>query len=125
MRVLKLREFWNKNDDNLMINNHFTKAGIAAYWCSLDALFHFNIKKREEFMIRNKFRAFKSKSDEKRQGQAKRLVPEDNEDEILEFFTRRRFDQFHWQNPQNTPSSAMRNNNRFLLPRLKTKSAKF
>ena len=43
MRVLKLREYWDKSNDNLVINNRFTKQGLASYWKSLDASFQFNL----------------------------------------------------------------------------------
>ena len=50
MRVLKLREFWDRNDDSLVINNQLTKQGVACYWKSLDASFKFNLKKKEDFL---------------------------------------------------------------------------
>ena len=45
MRVLKLRDFWDKNDDALVMNNNFTKHAISMYWRSMDASFQFNLKK--------------------------------------------------------------------------------
>ena len=124
MHVLKIREFWDKSDDNYVINNRFTKLGVSAYWRSLDVSFKFNMKKREDFMIRQKFRTLKAKSDEKGQGQSMRAVREDiysrttgeDQDEMLQFFARCHTpDRFHWNNP------GRGNGPRFFLPRLKTK----
>ena len=114
MRVLKLREFWNKRDDNLVVNNRFTKVGLSTYWCSLDASFKFNVKKRDDFMVRSKFRALKvapqaETRDCKKNnwhGQSKNVDQEDqgqqlfNEHEMLEFFTKHRMmDPYHWNRP--------------------------
>ena len=63
MRILKIREFWDRSDDNLVINNRLTKQGISAHWRSVDASFKFNIKKRDEFLTRNKYRALKTKEE--------------------------------------------------------------
>ena len=133
MRVLKLREYWNKNDDNLVINNRFTKQGITDYWKSLDASFQFNIKKREEFMIRSKYRSLRTRQDStncsKKLAQVMMPAREDrcdvqdnNRFEVEDFFVKRhnKQDRFHWNNPRCVASP------QFLLPRLKsTLSKKF
>ena len=62
MRILKICEFWDRKDDNLVMNNRLTKQGLSAYRHALDASFKFNVKKREEFLIRENFRALKSKA---------------------------------------------------------------
>ena len=122
MRVLKLREYWDKNDDNLVINNMFTRQGLSAYWRSIDASFQFNIKKREEFIVHNRFRSMNTRDkgqikkftpEDKFRGQTREFVPEDHRD-ILDFFLRHRNeDKYHWRNPAQTTSSP-----RFLLPRV-------
>ena len=131
MRILKLREGWDKSDDNLVLNNRLTKQGLVAYWKAMDASFQFNVKKHEEFITRAKFRALKTSSHH-----AKRHVTEDfqdsrqpmfreqiktsfledrKEDEILDFFKRHRRDKYHWS--RSTVA------NRFILPRPKSKAA--
>ena len=133
MRVLKLRDYWDKNDDNLVMNNRFTKQGLSAYWKSLDASFKFNLKKREDFIIRHQFQALKSRSDE--QGTCKKdlvmkpgredyqaVFSEDSTDEMdamLQFFSQNRSqggNRFHWKNKDYRRPS---DNTRFLLPHLK------
>ena len=92
VRTLKLRDYWDKADDNLVYNDRFTRAGLAAYWKSLDASFQFNVCKRNDFIIRNRFRALKTKSDEKpaRHGQTMKSGQEDtaDKDEMQQFFNR-------------------------------------
>ena len=123
MRVLKLREFWNKHDDSLVVNNRFTKLGLAAYWRSIDASFKFNLAKRDEFLVRAKFRTLRAKQD--RQVLSKKAVREDTKDSradadvsMREFFIRHRStpsqtnDRFHWK------KSGISGSPKFLLPRL-------
>ena len=129
MRILKLRDSWDKTDDNLVYNDKFTKAGLSAYWHSLDASFQFNVKKRIAFLIRSRFRAQKfagGNSKIKEKDRPKRAILEDSggEDETSDadmnkFFKLHRKqgltpnnDRFHWNR-----SGA--NGNRFMLPRLK------
>ena len=142
MRILKLRDGWDKKDDNLVINNRITKAGQTAYWKAFDASFKFNVKKHNDFVVRTKFRALKSMDQPqhigKRQNVARSKMivhedfqdskdntnqtmksdSEDCEDDILEFFRRHRNnrqDRFHW-------SSGDR---RFILPRVKCRRSNF
>ena len=61
MRLLKIREFWNKSDEELVFNNKFTKTGLLTYWKVMDATFRFNILKRREYLIRVNFRQIKTK----------------------------------------------------------------
>ena len=129
MRVLKIREFWDKHDDSLVQNNQFTKHGISSYWKALDASFKFNLKKREEFIVCNKFRAMKSNSDNKVHEQKMNSAQEDTDpNEMQNFFHRRcQFDgrernqndytdRFHWRRPLVQQDD---DGPRFLLPRLK------
>ena len=115
IQVLKLRDYWDKSDDNLVYNNKFSKADLSVYWRSMDASFQFNVKKRHEFLIRNKFRAMKVQVEDSRKskGQSKRAVPEDTEEDIPNFFKKCRDDRFHWLRKDGTSG------NRFLLPRPK------
>ena len=116
MRVLKLRDFWNRGDDSLVLNDKFTKMGLASYLKSLDSSFQFNVKKHVEFLIRSRFRSLKARgnTEDSRPGQIEKFAHEDNsdqEDEIIQFFsTTRKDDRFHWNRQPR---------NRFLLPRPK------
>ena len=123
MCILKLREFLDKSDDNLVYNNSITKAGLHAYWRSIDASLEFNIKKRLEFLIRLKFKGLKTRTEEtkfsgrKFTNKSKMTVQEDEQedtdDEMLQFFKCR----------NNNASLPKRLGNRFLLPRLKSKTS--
>ena len=121
--MLKIRDFWDRNDDELVMNNKLSKQGVITYWRAIDASFRFNVKKREEFVVRNKFHTLKTKSDVKNHGLPKTASREDTsadpkEDEMLDdvrqFFARR-------QNPYQWRRQHDSNNARFLLPRLKAK----
>ena len=47
MRVLKLKDPWDNNDDNNITNQgKFTTKGLVAYWKALDNAFRFNYQKR-------------------------------------------------------------------------------
>ena len=113
MRVLKIRDYWDCNDDNLVFNNKLTKAGIAVYWKSLDASFELNVKKRADFLIRSRFWMLKStKSEDQKQGLIKKSGQEDTD--MLQFFGRYKSkdlqnDRFHW-------SRRHANQNCFMLP---------
>ena len=114
MRCLKIRNPWDKNDANLVINNRITKNGLSVYWKTIDASFSFNVKKREEFLIRSKYRAIRAKS-----VPAMKPVQEDANlcasAGIPDFFKRpaTNQDRFHWRR-QNSNSAVTP---RFLLPR--------
>ena len=122
IRVLKLKDSsWDKTDDNLVYNNRITKNGLHAYWHSIDASFEFNVKKRQEFLIRSKFHALKLRSEEKNGHKAliksKRLAQEDltdeEEDEMKQFFNHhRKLDKIQWSKNKG---------NRFILPCAKAK----
>ena len=57
MRVIKIKEHWLPTDSMLVSRNHITTAGLAAFWKGVDAKFLFNVKKREEFLTREKYRS--------------------------------------------------------------------
>ena len=132
-RVLRLRDHWNRKDDNLVISNRITKHGLASYWKALDASFAFNLKKRADYLIRMKFRALKGKNSEDKQnndyGQTKTSAREDithaMADEMINFFRRHssspnhRNDRFHWHSRSTNRKSP---GPRFLLPRVNFKS---
>ena len=61
MRLLKIKEFWDKADDDLVFSNNLTKQGIWMYWKAMDASFKFNVLKRRDFLIRTNFRQLKTK----------------------------------------------------------------
>ena len=123
MRILKIREMWDKRDDKLVINNRLTKYGVNMYWKAADLSFKFNLLKHEEFVIRSKFRALKKEDNGKMQvkkfaredadlGQSKpkRFGQEDDSfDEVENFFRWKRNNRFHWNS----------STGRFLLPKPK------
>ena len=53
MRVVKLKEFWDSKDSNLVINDRITEMGMIAYWKAIDASFKFNSLRHEQFVARN------------------------------------------------------------------------
>ena len=61
MCLLKIKEFWNKTDDDLVMNNRFTKQGLLTYWEAMDASFKFSVIKCCDFLIRSSFRQLKTK----------------------------------------------------------------
>ena len=52
MRVIKLKENWDFNDENLVVNDRFTSFGTTALWKALDSTFKFNVLKRDKFLAR-------------------------------------------------------------------------
>ena len=128
MWVLRLGDFWNKDDDSLVYNDRFSKSGLLAYWRSLDASFEFNVKKRQDFLVRLQFRALKvkaGKQEDLRSSLSRKTDKEDKEDPLNQeeinccddpipaFFKKcHQQDKYHWLNTHN---------NRFLLPHIKSK----
>ena len=133
VRILKIREPWDRLDPNLVQNDGFTKNGLALYWKAIDASFAFNVKKRDEILIRSRFRNLKQKTDKPadtrsristssrviKQDQLKTTDHEDQpddtqeDDDILRFFQRHRTfqDRYHWKAPSTSP--------RFILPKIR------
>ena len=117
MFVLKLHEFWDKSDDTLVYNNRFTKQGLLAYWKSMDAFFRFNVQKREEFLIRHRFRVLKNKMDGNKNRNFGWVMKSDQEDLAVSldpvseiFHCRQLHDRFHW----NKNNESCGQGNRFL-----------
>ena len=52
MRVIKLKEFWDSKDSQLVINDRITEVGMAAYWNAMDASVKFNILRREQYVTK-------------------------------------------------------------------------
>ena len=52
MRVIKLKEFWDSKDSQLVINDRITEVGMAAYWNAMDASVKFNILHREQYVTK-------------------------------------------------------------------------
>ena len=57
MRVIKIKEAWDDNNMTAVVNNRITSSGLTQLWKGTDSAFKFNLIKREEFLIREKFRA--------------------------------------------------------------------
>ena len=53
MRIIKLKEYWNTKDSNLVINDRMTELGLTSYWCAVDASFRFNVQKHEIFVAKD------------------------------------------------------------------------
>ena len=68
MRLIKIKEFWNREDPDLVFNNKFTKTGLSTYWKAMDASFRYNVLKRRDFLIRSSFRQLKAKNGSTGQG---------------------------------------------------------
>ena len=62
MPLIKIKEFWDKHDNNLVMNNWFTKDGLLTYWRVMDATFKFNVLKHRDYLIHTKFKQLKVKS---------------------------------------------------------------
>ena len=117
MRVVKLKEYWNVNDMNLVHNNALTFQGLSVYWKSIDAAIRFNITKREEYRAKETLK--KTNTNERRQKdkkfQARVLKLEDRkkteEEMVRRMFKRRQgYDNNHITSSNNNMS-------KFLLPR--------
>ena len=52
MRVIRLKEFWNVKDSELVINDKLTETGLAVYWNAIDATFAFNEQRREIYLAK-------------------------------------------------------------------------
>ena len=107
MRVMKLKEFWNPKNRNL-VNDHnhmITLEGWSIYWCSIDEAIHFNVKRREDFLLRS--------LSLKLQGTApvKQLSYPRERDDMKTFFHRHRPDK-----QQYCHSNDGSHYNRFMLP---------
>ena len=116
MRCLKIRNPWDHNDSNLVINSRLTKLGMATYWHTIDASFCFNVKKHEDFITRSKFRALKDRATSNMLvSQAKKPRREDDPADVPLFFKRHSGDKFHWRrlDQQHTMGA------KFLLPKPK------
>ena len=123
MRVLKFKDHWNVEDSNLVNKNgnSLSKKGEFQLWKAMDASVQFNLKKREEFLNRDR-RA--------RVAANPSISATNQEDDMYKFFVRRiTNDQFHWsrsgQRREDSrriiqDSSARKQlGGRFLLPRPK------
>ena len=123
MRVLKFKDHWNVEDSNLVNKNgnSLSKKGEFQLWKAMDASVQFNLKKREEFLNRDR-RA--------RVAANPSISATNQEDDMYKFFARRiTNDQFHWsrsgQRREDSrciiqDSSARKQlGGRFLLPRPK------
>ena len=82
LRLVKIHDLWDKKDDKLVVNGHFTKFGLHTYWKAMDATVKYNMMKRQDFMVQSKFRALK-KTDEN--GHSKKFAREDVKKKIWVF----------------------------------------
>ena len=61
MRIVKLKDHWSNSDAGLVKNRSFTEDGYDMYWKSFDSTMHFNITKREAFVLKGLHTAQKRK----------------------------------------------------------------
>ena len=104
MRVMKLKEFWNAKNRNLVnnLNKKISSEGLAHYWRSIDAAIEFNIHKREEYLSRVKGM--------KNNVPMVKLSSANDSNDMKKFFHRHHQDQFHWHKHKEPC---------FLLPRVR------
>ena len=48
MRVIKIKEIWNYDDQFLVSNGALTPTGLSTYWKAVDSSIHFNVKRNEK-----------------------------------------------------------------------------
>ena len=130
MRVIKMKELWAPQNQNLVNNNKITRIGLSTYWKSVDAAFRFNIQKREEYMTREKARLLNFKFSTMKplstvnsgaNGNI-RSTTQTNRNEVNNFFRRKSSnDRFHWSRESVNEDGRQNQNNRdvprFILPR--------
>ena len=66
MRVIKIKQIWNFDNRNPVVNGRITVNGLTHLWQGVDAAFQFNARKRNEFLIREKFRALQEGREQRR-----------------------------------------------------------
>ena len=56
MCVMKLKNYWNINNDNLVNDRtgRILSEGLALYWHSIDDALQYNVAKREQFLAKGK-----------------------------------------------------------------------
>ena len=91
MRSIKLKEFWNQADTDLVSRNGgITKIGKMIYWKVIDASVKFNIAKREQYLMKD-------------HSSQKKINESVGKDPMREFIRRNQHsgsrdgDKFHWK----------------------------
>ena len=112
MRVIKLKNYWDFNDNNLILpNGQISAMGKGSIWKSIDDALKFNIEKKEEFAARQLITEIKLKYDMANQRRlAEKRQEDQEEDPVQVFFHRQKQREHHWNNTAT--------GNRFLLPRI-------
>ena len=119
MRMIKIKNDWDTQDSNLVVNGRFTSAGNHAFWRTIDSAIAFNIHKREEYVIMDRYHKLMADRKARRPLQLRADgTPHDHnlltKDSMNEFF-RRHQNQDHdnkycWTKPQKL------SHNKFFLP---------
>ena len=52
MRVMKLKQFWDPKNPELVLNDKITEVGMTAYWYALDTTFRYNEKRRDIYLAK-------------------------------------------------------------------------
>ena len=108
MRVVRLFEFWDENESNLVVNGSYTDKGFETFWKSFDATMKFNINKREVFLAREKQMSLKRKFIEAEE----QMASCSKKDNMKTFFKKHKNDKFHWRK-----GAGEEEQHRFWLPR--------
>ena len=118
MRVIKLKEFWNNEDNNFVMNGSLTDSGFKTYWKSFDSTVAFNVKKRELFLAKSTHAALKRKYPFADQERGNGSQPkEDDMKRLFQKHRRDRNDKFHWHKDARDEDRFQEDRgNRFLLP---------
>ena len=109
MRLIRLKEFSDQNDQSLVKNGSLTEHGLDVYWRSFDSAIGYNVQKREAFLVKTTQQGHKRRFPDNHLG--------NGDEDIKKFFKKYRNDQFHWHNVVSGEDRAGdRINNRFWLP---------
>ena len=96
MCPIKLKQ-WMADDDDLVMNGNMTHAGHSLYWRAVDDAVTFNIRKKEEFQVREAFRRLTTTKGFLQHKNAGKSPAQAAERNMKKFFQRRKnFDRFHW-----------------------------
>ena len=121
MCTVQLKVNWRPNDTTLVVNDKFTITGMNAYWKAVDSALEFNIKKREEYLVREKLKSSgenKKKCTPFAMGRPSAEMFNKNKDAMREFFARRNANKGCPKSREfRTEDDRRPQNNRFLLPK--------
>ena len=129
MRVIRLKQHWQAQDTDLVVNNKITEVGMSAYWNAIDASVQFNSKCRELFLVKALLATVQKDSSEVPENQRIRASNSASrhdkyDDPMQDLFRRQRrqennYEGFHMETREDFHSRSdqrRRYNDRFILP---------